>query len=185
MCRKSEFRLIHLVLRFGLVCLQIVKRSVTSLLKVKLCGCCTTDVDFKQSEHINFHASFLHSYCCSPMLDTQKMLVCCVLLVSLTVCKLITVLKMGIELNLNQNSCTWRELTFITYIVVKFASSSSSCAFFLSRRLTSQGVPNCPVLCSSFQFTVISQLCPILEIISSSSSWSSSSFDTTDFTFHN
>ena len=36
---------------------------------------------------------------------------------------------------------------------------SSSCVFFLSRRLTSQGVPNCPVLCSSFQFTVISQSC--------------------------
>ena len=37
-------------------------------------------------------------------------------------------------------------------------SSSSSCVFFISRRLTSQGVPNCPVLCSSFQFTVISQI---------------------------
>ena len=31
------------------------------------------------------------------------------------------------------------------------SSSSSSCVFFLSRRLTSQGIPNCPVLCSSFQ----------------------------------
>ena len=30
------------------------------------------------------------------------------------------------------------------------SSSSSSCVFFLSRRLTSQGVPNCPILCSSF-----------------------------------
>ena len=65
------------------------------------------------------------------------------------------------------------------------SSSSSSCVFFLSKRLTSQGVPNCPILCSSFQFTVISQFCPILEIISPSSSWSSSCFDTTDFTFHN
>jgi len=44
------------------------------------------------------------------------------------------------------------------------SSSSSSCDFFLSRRLTSQGVPNCPILCSSFQFTVISQSCPIFEI---------------------
>jgi len=41
----------------------------------------------------------------------------------------------------------------------------SSCVFFLSRRLTSQGVPDCPILCSSFQFTVISQFCSILEII--------------------
>ena len=65
------------------------------------------------------------------------------------------------------------------------SSSSSSCVFFLSRRLTSQGVPNCPILCSSFQFTVFSQFCPILEIISPSSSWSSSCFDTTDFTFYN
>jgi len=64
-------------------------------------------------------------------------------------------------------------------------SSSSSCVFFLSRRLTSQGVPNCPVLCSSFEFTVISQFCPIPKIISPSSLLSSSCFDTTAFTFHN
>ena len=75
--------------------------------------------------------------------------------------------------------------SFTCSFLLHFVSSSSSCVFFLSRRLTSQGVPNCPVLCSSFQFTVISQLCPILEIISLSSSWSSSCFDTTDFTFHN
>ena len=44
-------------------------------------------------------------------------------------------------------------------------ADSSSCVFFLSRKLMSQGVLNCPILCSSFQFTVISQFCPILEII--------------------
>ena len=80
---------------------------------------------------------------------------------------------------------TYGQIRLWNVWVAKKSNSSSSCVFFLSRRLTSQGVQNCPILCSSFQFTVISQFCPILEIISPSSSWSSSCFDTTDFTFHN